>query len=147
MNFVAKLRRNSTIHRNWVSARRIGGSISGVQFKKDGAVDFISVDDPLPPEAVAALVHHNMIDLEVTTTPVGEVVAKPKSTKGSKAAKSDADDSNEGESDDVGSESEEGAEPADPMAALWRNKPPVDDGDEGPQKPVMRPRGRSTGSR
>ena len=73
MNFRAKLRRASPIYKHWTNTSKIGGMINGVQFKKEGPRDFVSVDDPLPPDAVSALVSHQDIQLEMTTESVGSV--------------------------------------------------------------------------
>lgn len=75
MNFRAKIRRPSPIHRHWTDTSKIGGTIHGVRFKKAGARDFVSVDDPLPPDAVSALLSHPDVELEVTTAPAGGVAA------------------------------------------------------------------------
>lgn len=125
MNFRAKLRPNSAIHRDWIGAARVGGVISDVQFKRAGQ-DFVSVDDPLPGPAVSALLHHHMVDLEVSTAPVGSVVIV------------ENDPEQEGSEDEAESEESEAipAEDPDPLASLWRAKP------EPKQDPVMRRRGR-----
>jgi hypothetical protein len=73
VNFHAKLRRASPIYKHWSNTSKIGGTINGVQFKKEGPRDFVSVDNPLPPDAVSALVSHQDVQLEMTTTPVGSV--------------------------------------------------------------------------
>jgi hypothetical protein len=70
MHFRAKLRRTSSIHNDWIGASRIGGTINGVKFERSGLHDYVSAEDPLPGDAVSALLNHNMVDLEVTTTPV-----------------------------------------------------------------------------
>jgi hypothetical protein len=73
VNFRAKLRRSSPIYKHWTGSAKIGGTINGVTFKKDGPRDFVSVDDPLPPGAVAALLNHQHVELEMTTEPTGGI--------------------------------------------------------------------------
>jgi hypothetical protein len=73
VNFRAKLRRSSPIYRHWTNTSKIGGTINGVQFKKEGPRDFVSIDDPLPPDAVSTLVDHQHVELEVSTALIGGV--------------------------------------------------------------------------
>lgn len=73
MHFRAKLRRTSSIHNDWIGASRIGGTINGVKFHLESGPSnytYVSTEDPLPGDAVAALLNNHMVDLEVTTTPV-----------------------------------------------------------------------------
>jgi hypothetical protein len=131
VNFRAKLKQNSTIYRRWMGASRVGGMISGVEFKRQ-AKDFVSVADPLPPDAVSTLLHHHMVELEVSTAPIGSVVVVENEDDGQP---DDGENQPEGEADDGP------AETPDPIAALWRSGEPK-------QEPVMRrPRGRPPGPR
>lgn len=123
MNFHAKLRTNSAIHRDWIGAARVGGMISGVRFKRVGQ-DFVSVEDPLPGDAVSAMLHHHMIEVEVSTVPAGSVEVV------------EHDESDEGEGQPDGVDDTPAEDPDDPMASLWRTKA------EPKQEPVMRRRGR-----
>lgn len=75
MNFRAVVKTPSELHSRWTRERRIGGVISGVRFQRLGK-SFISVDDPLNADDVAALLTHNMVVLEFSTVRVGEVVAR-----------------------------------------------------------------------
>lgn len=126
MNFRAKLKHNSSIYRLWIGASRVGGSISGVQFKRIGR-DFVSAEDPLSGEAVSSMLRHEAIELETSTAPVGnlEVV---------QVAEDDPPADDPPPSDDPPNPN------TDPMAALWRRRDP-------PQDPVMRKRGRPPGPR
>lgn len=126
MNFRAKIKQTSTIYRQWMGASRVGGTISGVQFRRV-AKDFVSVDDPLPPDAVSALLHHHMVELEVSTAPIGSVVVVENEDDGQAAEVDDQPEDGADESDP--------AETPDPIAALWRTGEPK-------QEPVMRRRGR-----
>jgi hypothetical protein len=72
VNFRAKLIRSSTLHQIWSTGHRIGGRVSGVAFRKIGQ-DFVSIDDPIPADAVSAFRAHHMIELEVSTAPAGDV--------------------------------------------------------------------------
>lgn len=120
MNFRAKLKRNSATYRNWIGASRVGGSISGVMFKRSGR-DFISADDPLPGEAVSSMLGNAAVELEISTALAGEVAAFGIVD----------DDPSPGVTPD--------ADP-DPLASLWRRGDPT-------QEPVMRRRGRPPGPR
>jgi hypothetical protein len=73
MKFRASIRNPSFLWRLWVSERRIGGEVSGVRFHRIDN-DFVSVDDPLSPDDVAALAHNQMVLLELSTAPAGEAV-------------------------------------------------------------------------
>lgn len=121
MQFRAKLRRGSNIYKIWFGASRIGGMISGVNFKRIG-IDYFSIQDPLAPEYVSKLLHHPMVDLEVRAEPVGSVVVVPNDP---------ADEL------PVPSEPDLAVDPfeKDALDALWRRDEPKAD-------PVMRRRGR-----
>lgn len=79
MKFRASIRNPSFLWRLWVSERRIGGEVSGVRFHRIDN-DFVSVDDPLSPDDVAALAHNQMVLLELSTAPAGEAVPDPPAT-------------------------------------------------------------------
>ena len=71
MNFRAHLRLNSEVHRRWKMESRIGGLLCGVWFSLvDG---LYQSPDPLPHEHLEALMHHSMVQLVLSTHPVGEV--------------------------------------------------------------------------
>lgn len=73
MQFRATVINRSRLWQLWFSGRRSGGEVSGVRFRRRGS-EFVSVDDPLPPDAVAILANNSMIRLELITSPVGEAV-------------------------------------------------------------------------
>jgi hypothetical protein len=73
MKFRASIRNPSFLWRLWFSERRIGGEVSGVRFHRIDN-DFVSVDDPLSPDDVATLAHNQMVLLELSTAPAGEIV-------------------------------------------------------------------------
>lgn len=131
MNFRAKLRRSSPIYKHWTNTSKIGGTINGVQFKKEGPRDFVSVDDPLPPDAVSALVDHQHVELEVSTEPVGSVTVIEGFDPGSA---DDEDQADTLELDNAGSETS-----ADPFAPNYHAPGSVRD---PKQEPVMRRAGR-----
>src|SRR5690348_3683150 len=72
MNFRAFIRRGSEVYRRWRHEARIGGTISDVRFHWDG-LDYVSDEDPLSAESVAAIKDNNMVQLVLTTAPVGHV--------------------------------------------------------------------------
>jgi hypothetical protein len=131
VNFRAKLRRASPIYKHWTNTSKIGGTINGVQFKKEGPRDFVSVDDPLPPDAVSALVDHQHVELELSTTPVGSVTVIEGFDLG---GSDDEDQADTAESDEV-------ADPAttDPFAPNYQAPGSVRD---AKPDPVMRRSGR-----
>jgi hypothetical protein len=136
VNFRAKLRRASPIYRHWTDTSKIGGTINGVRFKKEGPRDFVSVDDPLPPDAVSALVNHEQVELEVTTAPVCSVTV----IEGDAL---DADDEADDQADIPGTE--DGAEQsADPFAANYQAPGSIRDAKPEPmmRRPPGRPRTR-----
>jgi hypothetical protein len=128
VNFRAKLRRSSPIYKHWTGTSKIGGTINGVQFKKEGPRDFVSVDDPLPPDAVSTLVDHQHVELEVSTTPVGSVI------EGFDLGGADEDQADAAESGDVGAETAT----ADPFAPNYQARSIRD----AKPDPVMRRPGR-----
>ena len=65
MQFRAKLRRGTAIYRNWAARRQARGEISGVPFVLSG-MDYVSEDDPLSADAVAAIKDHLMVVLILT---------------------------------------------------------------------------------
>lgn len=67
--------------------------------------DFVAEEDPLPPDAVAALQHNHAVDLEMITTPVGEA----------EAVEDQEDDGEQGDDGEPGD---------DALAALWRDGQP-----------------------
>ena len=73
LDFRAKLRRGTAIHRAWTAARRTGGTVNGVLFLKCGAHDYVSAADVLTADEVALFQAHPMIELEMTTLPIGSV--------------------------------------------------------------------------
>jgi hypothetical protein len=105
--------------------------ISGVQFRRSGR-DFVSVDDPMPPEAVSALLAHHTVELEVSTAPTGSIVVVENESE-------ETDDGASDQGDDTEDTDTESPAKPDPMASLWRNEPK--------QEPVMRKRGRPPLSR
>jgi hypothetical protein len=131
VNFRAKLRRASPIYKHWTNTLKIGGTINGVQFKKEGPRDFVSVDDPLPPNAVSSLVDHQHVELEVSTVPVGSVTVIEGFDLG---PADDEDQADTSESDDAGSETS-----ADPFAPNYQAPGSVRD---AKPDPVMRRAGR-----
>lgn len=140
MQFRAKIKKSSTVYRNWAAGKRRTGKVSGVRFRKVGS-DYVSVEDPLHPDHVSALLRNNAVDLEITTAPVGgvEIVEDP-------------DDSGDEASEGDGNPSADTAEPAkDSLASLFRDGVPKlssgEGGQEGDQEPVMRRRGRPPGPR
>jgi hypothetical protein len=126
VNFRAKLRRASPIYKHWTNTSKIGGTVNGVQFKKEGTLDFVSVDDPLPPDAVSALVSHQDVQLEMTTTPVGSVTVIEAFDLG---GADDEDQADGAQSDEV----------ADPFAPNYQAPGSVRD---AKPDPVMRRAGR-----
>ena len=132
MNFRAKLRRASPIYEHWTNTSKIGGTINGVQFKKEGPRDFVSVDDPLPPDALSALVDHQHVELELSTAPVGSVTVIEGFDLGDGA--DDGDPADTAESGDADPETS-----ADPFAPNYQAPGSVRD---AKPDPVMRRAGR-----
>jgi hypothetical protein len=131
VNFRAKLRRASPIYKHWTNTSKIGGTINGVQFKKEGPRDFVSVDDPLPPDAVSALVDHQHVELEISTAPVGSVTV----IEGFDLGGADDEDQADGaESGDADAETS-----TDPFAPNYQAPGSVRGAN---QEPVMRRAGR-----
>jgi hypothetical protein len=131
VNFRAKLRRASPIYKHWTNTSKIGGTINGVQFKKEGPRDFVSVDNPLPPDAVSALVDHQHVELEVTTESVGSItVIEGYALDGD----DDGDPADSSESEDADAETS-----ADPFAPNYQAPGSIRD---AKPDPVMRRAGR-----
>lgn len=78
MHFRAIIRRPSYVFNQWRAAPRLGGKVEGVAFRWDGK-DYVSVDNPLPADDVAALLHNRFVQLVVTTGSAGvvELVEEP----------------------------------------------------------------------
>jgi hypothetical protein len=131
VNFRAKLRRASPIYKHWTNTSKIGGTINGVQFKKEGPRDFVSVHDPLPPDAVSALVDYQHVALEVSTAPVGNVTVIEGFDLGTADDEDQTDTSESGDADTETS--------ADPFAPNYQAPGSIRD---AKPDPVMRRAGR-----
>lgn len=74
MQFHAVVKHRSFVWDHWRAVPRLGGKISGVAFRWDGK-DYVTVDNPLPPNDVAALLHNPYVQLVMATAPVGAAQA------------------------------------------------------------------------
>ncbi len=153
MQFRAILKRSSTVYRHWTASHRTSGKVSGVRFRKVGR-DYVSAEDPLPPDHVSALLRNNAVELEMTTALAGDVATESQSDDtgqegqaGENGAESQTDDEQTGgEQIDQDGEGEADSGEPDSLAALFRNGVPKSDAEQG-QEPVMRRRGRQPGPR
>jgi len=132
VNFRAKLRRSSPIYKHWIGTAKIGGTINGVEFKKEGPRDFVSVDDPLPASAVAALLGHQHVQLELTTEPTSGITV----IAGNALEAEDPDEADQGDED----QAEEAGHQENVFAADY--VPPTSIRDEKAEPVMRRPVGR-----
>jgi hypothetical protein len=74
MHFIATVRKNSFIARDWRGRNHIGGNVDHVHFRWDGRQ---YVSGQLTPEEYARIQHNPQIEFEAMSVPPPEPVAPP----------------------------------------------------------------------